>query len=91
MLKKELEFRGIKLEHHDTYIKELGAKPIQSDSFPYLYEGDGWSIQIDVERELSFTAAFKVNVVPICFMAKSEELLEDIIHKYRVKTFRAGG
>lgn len=91
MLKKELEFRGIKLEHHDTYIRELGAKPVPSKSFPYIYEGDGWIVQLEAEKELSFTAAFKVNVVPICFMAKNEEILEDLIHKYRIKTFRAGG
>jgi hypothetical protein len=91
MLKKELEFRGIKLEHHDIYIRELGAKLLPSVSFPYIYEGDGWSVQINDEKELSFTGAFKVNVIPICFMAKSEEILNDLIHKYRIKTFRAGG
>lgn len=90
MAVKELEFRGIPLEHLGMYFQELDGEQI-TDSFPYIYEGDGWSAHILSEEEMTFTAVFKVNAVHIQFIADNEELLEEIIKRYRYKTFRAGG
>ncbi|MFK9094677.1 hypothetical protein [Bacillus salipaludis] len=86
----DLEFRGISIEHLGMYFKELGAKRI-TDSYPFVYEGEGWSGQILSEAEISFTATFKVNAVQVRFRAETETVLEELIKKYRYKTTRIGG
>lgn len=90
MPEKELEFRGISLKHLKMYFEELGGKQI-SDSFPLVYRGDHWSACILSEGEISFTAAFKVNAVFIRIMADDDEVLEDVLKRYRLKTLRIGG
>ncbi|WP_071393912.1 hypothetical protein [Bacillus tuaregi] len=87
---KELEFRGIPLQHLGMYLEELGGEKA-SDSFPILYHGQKWSAFILREEEMAFTAVFKVNAVHIRFTADNKEILDELIQKYRKKTFRAGG
>lgn len=87
---KELEFRGIPLLHLGMYLEELGG--VRSNvSFPICYSGDKWIAEILSEEEIAFTAVFKVNAVHIRFKAENNEILEELIKKYRKKTFRAGG
>lgn len=38
---RDLEFRGIKIEHLGMYFEELGAKQV-TDKFPYIYEAENW-------------------------------------------------
>lgn len=90
MAVKELEFRGIPLDHLKMYFQELGGEQA-TDLFPFIYNGDGWSAHILREEEIAFTTVFKVNAVKIRFIAKNEETLEEILKRYRRKTFRAGG
>jgi hypothetical protein len=90
MEEKVLEFRGIHIDHLKMYLEEIGGKRL-SDSFPYQFQGDRWGASILKEQEISFTAAFKVNAVFIRFKAEDEKILEDVLKKYRLKTFRAGG
>jgi hypothetical protein len=87
---KELEFRGIPLEHLGMYFQELGGEKI-TDSFPFIYRAEDWSAHILNQEEITFTAVFKVNAVHIRFIAENEEMLEKVIKGYRMKTFRAGG
>lgn len=90
ILQKELEFRGIPLKHIEMYLQELGGVR-SSDSLPILYHGQKWSVTIVSEEEISFTSVFKVNAIKMIFKAETDEVLEDVIRKYRKKTFRAGG
>lgn len=90
MTEIELEFRGIHIEHLMMYLEEIGGKRL-SNSFPYKFQGDQWGACILKEQEIVFTAAFKVNAVFIRFKAENEKILEDVLKKYRLKTFRAGG
>jgi hypothetical protein len=90
MVIRDLEFRGINRDHLGMYFEELGARKM-SDSFPFIYEGEGWSGEILTEEEIAFTAIFKVNAVWIRFGADTEENLEELIKKYRYKTTRIGG
>ncbi|MCM3670324.1 hypothetical protein M3181_15175 [Mesobacillus maritimus] len=90
MISRELEFRGINREHLAMYFEELGGKLLTS-SFPFIYQGTGWTAEILSENELKFTKVFKVNAVIIRFSAESEEQLEDLIKNYRYKTTRVGG
>lgn len=90
MVSRELEFRGINLNHLKLYFEELGGIPL-TDQFPYIYRGESWRGEIGSEGELTFTPAFKVNVVKIRFTADSESELTEIIRKYRLKTTRIGG
>lgn len=90
MIIRDLEFRGINREHLGMYFEELGAKKI-TDSFPYVYQAEGWSGQILTEEEISFTSVFKVNAVQIRFSAKDVYTLDELIKKYRYKTTRIGG
>ncbi|MHC0038182.1 hypothetical protein [Pseudoneobacillus sp. C159] len=62
-----------------------------TETFPFVYEGEGWRGELLSETELSFTAVFKVNSVAIRFTADSDALLADLIKNYRYKTFRIGG
>ncbi|WP_442596091.1 hypothetical protein [Neobacillus sp. D3-1R] len=90
MVNRDLEFRGINRAHLAMYFKELGGKQV-TDSFPYLFEGNGWRGEILSEEERAFTSVFKVNAVYIRFTAENEEELEKLIKNYRYKTTRVGG
>ncbi|ULT58107.1 hypothetical protein L1999_06125 [Neobacillus drentensis] len=86
----DLEFRGIKIDHLGMYFQELGAIQV-TDTFPFIYEAEGWSGQILSEEELAFTAIFKVNAVKVRFIAEDEDTLMKVIKNYRYKTTRIGG
>ncbi|MFZ7945252.1 MULTISPECIES: hypothetical protein [Bacillaceae] len=86
----DLEFRGISKEHLGMYFIELGAIQV-TDTFPYVFKADGWNGQILSEEEIEFTATFKVKAMKVRFQADRENVLEDVIKKYRFKTTRIGG
>ena len=90
MFLRDLEFRGINRNHLEMYFEELGAEKI-TNSFPITYKAEGWSGQIINEKEIAFTASFKVNAVQIRFSAESKSALEELIKNYRYKTTRIGG
>lgn len=87
---RDLEFRGIRIEHLGMYFEELGAEPV-TDKFPYIYEAVNWSGHILSEEEISFTSSFKVNTVNVRFSAKDAQTLDELIKNYRYKTTRIGG
>jgi hypothetical protein len=90
---RELEIRGIPLAQLGEYLEDLGGRLVvtDSDTFPYVYEGDGWKGELLSEDEIAFTSVFRVNVVKIRFSAVFEEQLDRLIKNYRFKTFRVGG
>jgi hypothetical protein len=89
---RELEFRGIPLAQLGQYLEELGGRLVtDSDTVPYVYEGDGWRGELLSEDELVFTSVFKVNAVFVRFSAETEEKLKTLIKSYRFKTTRVGG
>ncbi|MFL6518442.1 MAG: hypothetical protein ACJ8GL_10220 [Bacillus sp. (in: firmicutes)] len=90
MVIRDLEFRGIRIEHLGMYFEELGAKAI-TNTFPYIYEAENWCGQILSEEEISFTSSFKVNAVQVRFCANEVYALEQLIKNYRYKTTRIGG
>ncbi|WHY68326.1 hypothetical protein [Neobacillus sp. SuZ13] len=87
---RDLEFRGIKIEHLGMYFEELGAKQV-TDKFPYIYEAENWRGYILSEEEISFTSIFKVNTVKVRFCANEAQTLDELIKNYRYKTTRIGG
>jgi hypothetical protein len=92
-INQELEIRGIPLAQLGEYLEDLGGRLVvtDSDTFPYVYEGDGWKGELLSEDEIAFTSVFRVNVVKIRFSAVFEEHLDMLIKNYRFKTFRVGG
>jgi hypothetical protein len=90
MVIRDLEFRGISIEHLGMYFEELGALQ-RTDRFPYVYEADNWKGQILSEEEISFTSSFKVNTVQVRFCANDDHTLDVLIKNYRYKTTRIGG
>jgi hypothetical protein len=92
-INRELEIRGIPLAQLGEYLEDLGGRLVvtESDTFPYVYEGDGWKGGLLSEDEISFTSVFKVNAVFIRFSAETEEKLKTLIKRYRFKTTRVGG
>lgn len=90
MVDRILEFRGINRDHLGMYFEELGGR-LLTDSFPFVYESEGWSAEILSEDELAFTKTFIVNAVHIRFAAETMEELEQLIKNYRYKTTRVGG
>jgi hypothetical protein len=92
-INRELEIRGIPLAQLGEYMEDLGGRLVvtDSDTFPYVYEGDGWKGELLSEDEIAFTSVFRVNVVKIRFSAVFEGQLDKLIKNYRYKTFRVGG
>nr|WP_263327389.1 hypothetical protein [Neobacillus sp. Marseille-Q6967] len=86
----DLEFRGINRNHLGMYFEELGGRTV-TDSFPYIYQGEGWRGEIIQENLISITSTFKVNSVHIRFSAEDDFTLEELIKNYRIKTRRIGG
>jgi hypothetical protein len=92
LFSRELEIRGIPLAQLGKYLEDVGGRLVtDSDSFPLVYEGDGWRGELLSEEELSFTSVFRVNAVKIRFSAVLEEQLDRLIKNYRSKTIRVGG
>ncbi|WP_066172783.1 hypothetical protein [Bacillus marinisedimentorum] len=92
MKSRDLEFRGINLNHLGMYFEELGGRKMSdTDAFPLIYTGDGWSGQILREEDVAITKTFIVNAVHIRFLAESAEKLDELIKNYRYKTTRIGG
>ncbi|MEH7416415.1 hypothetical protein V7266_14100 [Neobacillus drentensis] len=90
MVEKDLEFRGININHLGMYFQELGANQV-TDTLPFIFEAEEWSGQILSEEEISFTDIFKVNAVKVRFEAKDMDTLVRVIKNYRYKTTRIGG
>ena len=90
MVIRDLEFRGIAIEHLGMYFEDLGAKKI-TDKFPYVFTAEKWSGQILSEEQISFTSIFKVNTVKVRFHANDDKVLDELIKNYRYKTTRIGG
>ncbi|UYZ21470.1 hypothetical protein [Mesobacillus jeotgali] len=90
MVDRILEFRGINRGHLGMYFEELGGRLV-TDSFPFVYEAEGWRAEILSEDELAFTKTFIVNAVHIRFEAETMDELEQLIKNYRYKTTRVGG
>lgn len=90
MVHKDLEFRGIRIDHLGMYFEELGAKQI-TETLPYVFEAESWRGEILSEVELTFTKSFKVNAVSIRIHAENDQILNEIIKNYRYKTTRIGG
>ena len=74
----------------ELYLKELGGSRL-TESTPFIFKGENWRATILSEEEISFTSVFKVNSIKIRFQANDEETLNELLKKYRKKTFRAGG
>lgn len=90
MVEKELEFRGIRLEHLLEYFKELGGTQITT-VFPIIIQGANWESSILSEEDIKITSSFFVNAVLICFKAETEEAMDILLKDYRKKTTRVGG
>lgn len=90
MAEKILEFRGITLPCLCQYFEGLGMQK-RSDTFPIVYSSSCWTAEIISEKEITFTANFRVNAVHIRFMAETEAELQQLIKNYRFKTTRVGG
>lgn len=90
MIDRILEFRGINRDHLGMYFEELGGRLV-TDSFPFVYEAEGWQAEILSENELTFTKTWIVNAVHIRFAADNQAELEQLIKNYRYKTTRVGG
>ncbi|MDF2961670.1 MAG: hypothetical protein K0S39_3405 [Paenibacillus sp.] len=90
MAELTLEFRGIRLEHLISYLKELQGIQ-QNFEFPYMFHGPSWQANILSEAQMLVTSRFRVNAVFIRFEAPDDEELHDVITAFRRKTFRAGG
>lgn len=90
MVSCELEFRGINRAILGVYFEELDGRMV-TDSFPFIYEGNGWRGEVLSEEEVAFTSVFRVNAVRIRFLANSVDELNRLIEKYRYKTLRVGG
>jgi hypothetical protein len=89
---RELEIRGIPLAQLGEYLEDLGGRMVtDSDTFPFVYEGEGWKGELLSEDEIAFTSVFKVNAVLIRFSAETEDKLDSLIKSYRFKTTRVGG
>ena len=90
MIDRILEFRGINRDHLGMYFEELGGRLV-TDSFPFVYEAEGWRAEILSENELTFTKTWIVNAVHIRFAAENQAGLDQLIKNYRYKTTRVGG
>lgn len=89
-ISRQLEFRGIRIEHLIDYFKELNGTQITNE-FPIMIQGNLWKASIINEAEVKITSTFIVNAVHIDFSAETVELLEELIKCFRKKTTRIGG
>ncbi|WP_019122298.1 hypothetical protein [Brevibacillus massiliensis] len=87
---KNLEIRGIPLSQLIIYLRELGGEQL-TDPFPVLIKGDKWQAELLRQEEAAITSRFRVNAVFLVFKAPCEEVLDDVVARFRKKTIRVGG
>lgn len=88
MIEKTLEIRGINRKTLMDYLHSLGAKRTKED--PPTYVAKNWSAKLSDEQ---YFHLFHSNIpkVFVTFFAEDEESLEDVVSRFRLKTFRVGG
>lgn len=88
MFEKQLEIRGISQNEIIKYLIQLGA--IANDEAKNHYHGQGWSSIVSEEESFRMFQS-DIPKVSIVFFSTDEDTLNDVITKFRKKTFRAGG
>ncbi|PYZ94410.1 hypothetical protein CR194_02435 [Salipaludibacillus keqinensis] len=88
--KEKLEIRGISRDELFKYVQELGGERLSSNSDMILFQSDKWSCTLSSEETFYFMHS-DIPIVHVSFHSSNEDALRDILRKFRLKTFRAGG
>ncbi|MET3288978.1 UNVERIFIED_CONTAM: hypothetical protein ABID98_001548 [Brevibacillus sp. OAP136] len=91
MIEQTLELRGIPLPHLITYLIECGGRKPSDETLPATVEAEGWLAEILREETVTITKRFHVNAVFISFQADDEEILTNLLARFKVKVIRVGG
>lgn len=78
-------FRGITLEQALAYLENLGGKRTGASTI----EGDGWEAHVSAETA-PVGPSYRLTEVTVTWVG-DRDVLESIIFRFRLKTFRAPG
>jgi hypothetical protein len=85
VLRETRAFRGVSLEQALGYLEELGGERTGETDI----EGDGWNAHLST-RKVPVGPSYRLTEVSVTWVGK-ESVLEPIIFRFRLKTFRAPG
>lgn len=84
MLHETREFRGLITEQATAYLENLGGTRQEGNRIA----GDGWMATLSTSK--ASVGAYRLTIVRIRWVGQVE-VLEQIIFRFRLKTFRAPG
>ncbi|HZG82903.1 MAG TPA: hypothetical protein VEZ13_19275 [Brevibacillus sp.] len=98
MHEQTLELRGIRISHLLTYLVECGGEikgqaadePGRED-LPLVVCGNQWEAELMREETVTITSRFHVNAVFIRFTSEREDVLTQLLQRFRIKVIRVGG
>lgn len=84
-----MEIRGVHRKYLVQYLIELNSVA-EDGKLQSSFIGNGWTCTLSQEEYFTFLQS-QVPSVFVTFKAEDSEILDEIVHKFRFKTFRAGG
>lgn len=87
---ENLEIRGINRSELVAYLKELGGKQVSDEENVVMIKSGDWSCQVEPEEIFTFMHS-DLPKVHLEFYSENKETLAEVLRKFRLKTFRAGG
>jgi hypothetical protein len=85
VLRVTRRFRGLTLEQAVTYLEHLGGERTAES----VVEGDGWEAHLSA-RKVPVGPSYRLTEVTVRWTGR-EEVLEPVVRRFRLKTFRAPG
>ncbi|WP_369684816.1 hypothetical protein [Halalkalicoccus sp. NIPERK01] len=85
VLRETRQFRGVTLEQSVGYLEALGGERVGENDV----EGDGWQAHLSA-RKVPVGPSYRLTEVTITWSGE-EDVLEPVILRFRLKTFRAPG
>ncbi|WP_280768333.1 hypothetical protein [Salipaludibacillus daqingensis] len=87
---EKLEIRGIHHKDIISYLMELGGEKVPSEEDFVVIDSKEWKCTVSPEQFFTFMHS-SIPKVHLEFQSDNSELLTEVLRKFRLKTFRAGG
>jgi hypothetical protein len=84
-IEKSIEMRGMRRQELVDYFTSIGGESMDA----VTYKGEGWSVKIKPEIMMAFGAISIPSTILI--FRTSEETLQKLIYKFRLRFLSAGG
>lgn len=90
IINEKLEIRGINCTELVNYLIELGGNQVPNEENVTSIKSGDWYCEVAQEETFTFMHS-EIPKVHLEFQSENKESLAEVLRKFRLKTFRAGG